>query len=45
MEEYLRRKEMETEWLRTIPPELEPYYRDRVNEYFNTLDHDSFPEP
>jgi hypothetical protein len=45
MQEYLQKKESETEWLRTIPPELEPYYRERVNEYFNTLGNDIFPEP
>lgn len=45
MQEYLEKKESETEWLRTIPPELEPYYRERVNEYFNTLGNDIFPEP
>ena len=45
LQEYLDKKESETEWLRTIPPELEPYYRERVNEYFNTLGNDIFPEP
>lgn len=45
MQEYLNKKASETEWLRTIPPELEPYYRERVNEYFNTLGNDIFPEP
>ncbi|MEY5042809.1 MAG: hypothetical protein RJA19_36 [Bacteroidota bacterium] len=40
MEQYLRQKERETELLRTIPPELVPFYRDRVNEYFNNLDGD-----
>ena len=28
----------ELELLRTVPAELLPYYRDRVNDYFNTLD-------
>ena len=36
--EYLRQKMNELELLRTIPAELLPYYRDRVNDYFNTLD-------
>lgn len=35
--DYLRVKEKETELLQTIPPELVPYYRERVNEYFNNL--------
>ena len=39
--EYLKRKMNELELLRTIPAELLPYYRERVNEYFNTLDLDS----
>lgn len=36
--DYLKFKEKETELLQTIPPELVPYYRMRVNEYFNNLD-------
>ncbi len=36
-EQYLRRKEQETELLKTVPPNLKPYYRDKVNEYFNKL--------
>ena len=35
--EYLRQKMNELELLRTVPAELLPYYRDRVNDYFNTL--------
>ena len=38
MLEYLEQKNREAEWLRTIPLELDVYYRDRVNEYFNNLD-------
>ena len=38
--EYLRKKMNELELLRTVPAELLPYYRDRVNDYFNTLDVD-----
>lgn len=33
--EYNRRKEMELEQLKTIPPSLIPYYKNRVNDYFN----------
>ena len=36
--EYLDQKSREAEWLRTIPLELQDYYRDRVNDYFNNLD-------
>lgn len=32
--EYKRRKAQEIELLRTMPPDLKPYYKDRVNEYF-----------
>ena len=32
--EYIRRKNNETELLRTVPPNLSPFYRDKVDEYF-----------
>jgi len=35
--DYLRRKERETEMLRTVPPGMQPYYRERVNQYFERL--------
>jgi len=35
--EYKDQKERETELLRTMPPALKPYYKERVNEYFNKL--------
>ena len=44
--EYLQQKMNELELLRTIPAELLPYYRDRVNDYFNTLDlEEESPQP
>ena len=36
--DYLELKNNELELLRTVPLELDSYYRDRVNEYFNNLD-------
>ena len=33
--EYNRSKDQEAELLRTIPPALRPYYKQRVNEYFS----------
>ncbi|MBJ6117631.1 DUF4175 family protein [Pontibacter sp. BT310] len=33
-EKYLRAKEKQTELLKTIPPALSPYYKQKVNEYF-----------
>ncbi|MEO8590572.1 MAG: hypothetical protein ABI432_14445 [Flavobacteriales bacterium] len=36
--EYQRSKAREAELLRTVPPGLKPYYRDRVNAYFGTFD-------
>ena len=36
-EEYLRAKEKEIELLRTIPPKLNPYYKNEVNEYFKRI--------
>lgn len=32
--EYKKRKAREVELLRTVPPDLKPYYKDRVNDYF-----------
>ncbi len=34
LEKYLRMKEKEVELLRTVPPALNPYYREKVKEYF-----------
>lgn len=36
--EYNRRKLKETELLKTVPPSLRPFYRNKVNEYFNNYD-------
>jgi hypothetical protein len=36
--EYQRAKEKEVELLRTIPPSLKPYYKNKVNDYFLNLD-------
>jgi hypothetical protein len=38
MIDYMKNKANELELLRTVPADLVPYYRDRVNDYFNTLD-------
>lgn len=38
LEEYERRKAQEIELLRTVPADLTPYYKEKVNDYFNTLD-------
>ena len=35
--EYQRRKEREAELLRTVPPGLKPYYRQKVNAYFGSF--------
>jgi hypothetical protein len=35
--EYLQKKERETELLRTVPPGLSPYYKEKANAYFNKL--------
>ena len=32
--EYNKRKAREVEMLRTLPPDLKPYYKERVNDYF-----------
>jgi len=36
--EYKEDKEKEIEMLKTIPPSLKPYYKNKVNEYFNQID-------
>jgi hypothetical protein len=36
--ERLRSRARETDLLRTLPPGLRPYYRDRVSSYFGTFD-------
>jgi len=35
--EYKRLKEKEMELLNTVPPNLTPYYKEKVNNYFNSL--------
>ena len=35
--EYKRLKEKEMELLNTVPPSLTPYYKEKVNNYFNIL--------
>lgn len=35
--EYNRIKQKEAELLRTVPPSLNPFYKNKVNEYFNTI--------
>ncbi len=37
-EKYLKSKEKEIELLRTLPPKLNPYYKQEVMEYFNRLE-------
>lgn len=36
--EYKKRKEKEIELLKTIPPSLKPYYKNKVNEYFERIE-------
>ena len=37
-EEYLKIKNKELELLKSIPPNLKPYYKNKVNEYFKKLE-------
>jgi hypothetical protein len=39
-EDYLQIKKGETELLKTIPPNLKPYYKNKVNEYFKSIEKD-----
>ncbi len=36
-EQYKKLKEKETELLKTVPPSLNPYYKNLVNSYFQSL--------
>lgn len=36
--EYKEKKEKEIELLKTIPPSLKPYYKNKVNEYFERIE-------
>lgn len=36
--EYQRQKEKEAEMLRSVSPRLQPFYKEKVNEYFNNLE-------
>ena len=36
--EYKRKKEKEIEMLKTVPPDLKQYYKNKVNEYYNKVD-------
>ena len=38
--EYLEQKKKETEMLKTIPPNLKPYYKNKVNEYIKSIEID-----
>lgn len=42
IEEYLRKKEKETELLRTLPPRLYPYYQREIDEYLKRLRENNF---
>ena len=37
IEEYLKKKQAEMELYKTVPPDLKPFYRDLVEEYFKSL--------
>ena len=37
-DEYQRVKQKEIDLLKTIPPNLKPYYKNKVNEYFNSIE-------
>jgi len=39
-EEYLKIKNKETEMLKTIPANLKPYYKNKVNEYIKSIEND-----
>ena len=38
IDKYLKEKQKEIELLKTIPPNLTPYYKEEINEYFQTIE-------
>jgi len=38
LEKYKKNKQKQAELLRTIPPKLKPFYKDKVKEYFEKID-------
>lgn len=38
IEKYLKEKQKEIELLKTIPPNLTPYYKQEINEYFQSIE-------
>ena len=37
-QEYNRQKQKEAELLKTVPPALSPYYKNKVNSYFDGVE-------
>lgn len=38
LEEYLKKRQADIEWYKTVPPSLKPFYRKLVESYFDALD-------
>ena len=36
-DKYIKTKEKQTELLKTVPPALSPYYKQKVSEYFQNM--------
>ncbi|MBS1622652.1 MAG: DUF4175 domain-containing protein [Bacteroidetes bacterium] len=37
LEEYLKQKQVEVDWYKTVPPALKPYYKTLAEKYFKTI--------
>ena len=37
LEEYLKQKQVEVDWYKTVPPALKPYYKALAEKYFKTI--------
>jgi hypothetical protein len=37
LEEYLKQKQVEVDWYKTVPPSLKPYYKALAEKYFKTI--------
>ena len=37
LEEYLKQKQAEVDWYKTVPPSLKPYYKSLAEKYFKSI--------
>ncbi|MFN9883494.1 MAG: hypothetical protein ACK53R_08940, partial [Bacteroidota bacterium] len=37
LQEYIKKKQQESELIRTLPPDLKPYFKNITEDYFNQI--------